>query len=444
MKSPTVLGVLVTLALLAIAGSLALEDEIGLPQCRGSRDEEPAEYTCLEQVKWGKCNETWVIEGNYCEEACGRCEGRAAVPTSGPLETRARSALEKPPSSACLSGYGPPETALYVKGGLLEEESGIAASRANEGILWLHNDNYDKKHVIAVSVLGPNAGNIVYVLDLEGLPGINRYSDFEDIRYRSSFSSFLSLSLSLTLSLLSLVVAVTPPRSVARCPFQSDRPKAERTWCIWVGDVGNNAEWDKGTFMYVVEEPILGSSIHTSPIDRTPRPPTNPITLRLDYEGYGYFKGPNVEAIAVAPDGSRFWAFRKTTSHGGAGPAAVWESPTLTDRSALEEDDCRMIANSSWSCALADRPYQFLISQKYGQATLVGGQPAFSVRSRDSARMGVSAPLRLQKIGSMPNPLGPKDKRNISGADLSLDGRALLIATYAGKSPPPHRSPYRF
>ena len=423
---------------------MPLEDEIGLPQCRGSRDEEPAEYTCLEQVKWGKCNETWVIEGNYCEEACGRCEGRAAVPTSGPLETRARSALEKPPSSACLSGYGPPETALYVKGGLLEEESGIAASRANEGILWLHNDNYDKKHVIAVSVLGPNAGNIVYVLDLEGLPGINRYSDFEDIRYRSSFSSFLSLSLSLTLSLLSLVVAVTPPRSVARCPFQSDRPEAERTWCVWVGDVGNNAEWDKGTFMYVVEEPILGSSIHTSPIDRTPRPPTNPITLRLDYEGYGYFKGPNVEAIAVAPDGSRFWAFRKTTSHGGAGPAAVWESPTLTDRSALEEDDCRMIANSSWSCALSDRPNQFLISQKYGQATLVGGQPAFSVRSRDSARMGVSAPLRLQKIGSMPNPLGPKDKRNISGADLSLDGRALLIATYAGESPPPHRSPYRF
>jgi len=413
MKSPTVLGVLVTLALLAIPGSLALEDEIGLPQCRGSRDEEPAEYTCLEQVKWGKCNETWVIEGNYCEEACGRCEGRAAVTTSGPLETRARSALEKPPSSACLSGYGPPETALYVKGSLLEEESGIAASHANEGILWLHNDNYDKKHVIAVSVLGPNAGNIVYVLDLEGLPGINKYSDFEDI-------------------------------SVARCPFQSDRPEAERTWCVWVGDVGNNAEWDKGTFMYVVEEPILGSSIHTSPIDRTPRPPTNPITLRLDYEGYGYFKGPNVEAIAVAPDGSRFWAFRKTTSHGGAGPAAVWESPTLTDRSALEEDDCRMIANSSWSCALADRPYQFLISQKYGQATLVGGQPAFSVRSRDSARMGVSAPLRLQKIGSMPNPLGPKDKRNISGADLSLDGRALLIATYAGESPPPHRSPYRF
>ena len=259
---------------------------------------------------------------------------------------------------------------------------------------------------------------------------------------------FLSLSLSfsdaLSLSFLSLVVAVTPPRSVARCPFQSDRPEAERTWCVWVGDVGNNAEWDKGTFMYVVEEPILGSSIHTSPIDRTPRPPTNPITLRLDYEGYGYFKGPNVEAIAVAPDGSRFWAFRKTTSHGGAGPAAVWESPTLTDRSALEEDDCRMIANSSWSCALSDRPNQFLISQKYGQAILVGGQPAFSVRSRDSARMGVSAPLRLQKIGSMPNPLGPKDKRNISGADLSLDGRALLIATYAGKSPPPHRSPYRF
>merc|ERR1719201_997182 len=39
-----------------------LSQSSGYPLCRGSRDKEPAEYTCRDQVEWGKCNETWLIE----------------------------------------------------------------------------------------------------------------------------------------------------------------------------------------------------------------------------------------------------------------------------------------------------------------------------------------------------------------------------------------------
>eukprot|EP01026_Neomeris_dumetosa_P021956 TRINITY_DN19084_c0_g2_i4.p2 TRINITY_DN19084_c0_g2~~TRINITY_DN19084_c0_g2_i4.p2 ORF type:complete len:226 (-),score=9.28 TRINITY_DN19084_c0_g2_i4:75-752(-) len=30
-------------------------------------------YTCEEQQKWGKCNEEWIIQGQFCQRTCGRC-----------------------------------------------------------------------------------------------------------------------------------------------------------------------------------------------------------------------------------------------------------------------------------------------------------------------------------------------------------------------------------
>ena len=81
----------------------------------------------------------------------------------------------------CMSGYGGPRTALHIKGGFVEEESGLASSRLNPGILWIHNDNYDLKRVYAISLKGANAGQVVAIVDLETLPGVNKYSDFEDL-----------------------------------------------------------------------------------------------------------------------------------------------------------------------------------------------------------------------------------------------------------------------
>ena len=82
-----------------VAASTLQQAARPLKVCRGSRDKEPAEYTCKNQFDWGKCNETWLIEGDYCAEICGRCEGRIPV---GPgsvtqeLETRSAEVSEGP------------------------------------------------------------------------------------------------------------------------------------------------------------------------------------------------------------------------------------------------------------------------------------------------------------------------------------------------------------
>jgi len=36
-------------------------------------DLEPQEFSCKEQVEWGKCSEDWLISGNFCRKSCGFC-----------------------------------------------------------------------------------------------------------------------------------------------------------------------------------------------------------------------------------------------------------------------------------------------------------------------------------------------------------------------------------
>ena len=35
----------------------------------------PGEHGCRAQARWGKCEEPWLLEGGFCEAACGRCQG---------------------------------------------------------------------------------------------------------------------------------------------------------------------------------------------------------------------------------------------------------------------------------------------------------------------------------------------------------------------------------
>ncbi|QDZ24511.1 hypothetical protein HOP50_13g70500 [Chloropicon primus] len=312
--------------------------------------------------------------------------------------------------AACPSGYGDPVAIGYTGGGgWVEEESGIAASRLNPGVLWLHNDNYDSKFVYAVST---RTGHVVSVLDLEGLPGVNQYSDFEDL-------------------------------ALAPCPFQASIAEDRKEHCIWVGEVGNNAEWGKGAFVYVIPEPLLGE-IHDEMGPVTPRRPEQAVTFRLDFEHYEYFKSPNVEAMAVAGDGSRFWLFRKTTSHDGDGPAEIWESPSLLEGESFPRDACEVDSNSTWICSLSDREFEWtMTSHPHGAAELgPWRKPSLSIRSSpgdQSAKVGTVIPLRLSSLGKMTNPElegvpkeSQKDRRNIAAADLSLDGKRLLLGTYGG------------
>eukprot|EP01025_Chloroclados_australasicus_P043174 TRINITY_DN45_c4_g1_i2.p1 TRINITY_DN45_c4_g1~~TRINITY_DN45_c4_g1_i2.p1 ORF type:complete len:1543 (-),score=216.85 TRINITY_DN45_c4_g1_i2:1008-5513(-) len=34
----------------------------------------PGEYTCEDQVRFGKCNEPWMIDGDFCQKSCNRCD----------------------------------------------------------------------------------------------------------------------------------------------------------------------------------------------------------------------------------------------------------------------------------------------------------------------------------------------------------------------------------
>lgn len=42
----------------------------------------PGAFTCKQQQSWGKCKETWMIQGGWCAATCGRCGGAIAPPNS--------------------------------------------------------------------------------------------------------------------------------------------------------------------------------------------------------------------------------------------------------------------------------------------------------------------------------------------------------------------------
>ena len=73
-------------------------------------------------------------------------------------------------------------------------------------------------------------------------------------------------------------------------------------------NVGNNAEWGKGTFIYVVHEPKLSLDA----VEAKTIVPESSLTLRINYDTHEYFSGPNVEALTVSKDGTKVWAIQKT------------------------------------------------------------------------------------------------------------------------------------
>ncbi len=51
----------------------------------------------------------------------------------------------------CESSYAAPiKEVRFNPRGLVNEESGIAISRANSGVVWVHNDNFSPKHIYGI------------------------------------------------------------------------------------------------------------------------------------------------------------------------------------------------------------------------------------------------------------------------------------------------------
>jgi hypothetical protein len=63
---------------------------------------------------------------------------------------------------AAAQGFGERETAGLIACDALKEASGLAASRANPGVLWAHNDSGDKPRVFALGPQGEHLG--IYML----------------------------------------------------------------------------------------------------------------------------------------------------------------------------------------------------------------------------------------------------------------------------------------
>jgi hypothetical protein len=133
----------------------------------------------------------------------------------------------------------------------LIESSGVAVSRSHPGILWTHNDGGDRPTLYVTNLLGDDLGHF-------RIAGADA-QDWEDI-------------------------------ALGPCPH------TERT-CIYIADTGDNLHRRRDVAIYIVEEPSVLP-------ERGKRADDELQAARLEVR---YSDGPHdVEALAVAPDGSIF------------------------------------------------------------------------------------------------------------------------------------------
>lgn len=169
------------------------------------------------------------------------------------IDIRQPDAIEVP---ACIGEYAAPVAKALLQTSDLKEVSGIAASRKNAGVLWMHNDSGDTARVFAVT----EGGEVLAEVKLSGVSPI----DFEDI-------------------------------ALAKCPTsQGD--------CLWVADTGDNFRLRRKVVLYAFPEPTI------------PPGGAEEALLVSDVSTYP-FKYPggavDSEALVVSADGSSFWMFEK-------------------------------------------------------------------------------------------------------------------------------------
>lgn len=183
-----------------------------------------------------------------------------------------------PPPRACGSVYAPPEVVGRLMGDTLAEVSGIAFSASRPDVLWMHTDSGGEPVLYAVDTAGNARGEVRLPVDNE---------DWEDL-------------------------------AAADCPDGSGP-------CLWVADVGDNRRSRDDAAVYAVPEPVVAGG-------EAQRVWTFPV---------GYPGGPvDVEALAVAPAGDRFWLFEKVD----APVARVFGHPgPLVDGEAVELEEVTRI-----------------------------------------------------------------------------------------------------
>jgi hypothetical protein len=166
----------------------------------------------------------------------------------------------------------------------VKESSGIAVSRAHEGVLWTHNDSGDDAYVYATDLAGTDRGAV----RVRGARSV----DWEDI-------------------------------ALGPCPTLGGA-------CLYIADTGDNDRTRQSVVIYAVPEPDPPGG-GTSPVRSAP-----PAALGLKYAG-----GPDdVEAIYVSPRDSALYLVSK----GRSGvvqlyrvPRTAWGGDTAVTLSPLQQ-----------------------------------------------------------------------------------------------------------
>ena len=168
----------------------------------------------------------------------------AAVATDGaPPVTDAAG----PPVLPACPSFGKPVAAGTIEHSSVLEASGIAASRRNPGVLWVHNDSGDDPNVYAITASGKAVATFV-------LDGANA-NDWED-----------------------LAIGPGPMNGVSY---------------LYVGDIGDNVFARPDVNIYRVAEPQTGSPVMTPPLTVL----KNVETFTLAYPDHAH----NAETLFVDP-----------------------------------------------------------------------------------------------------------------------------------------------
>lgn len=110
-------------------------------------DAEGVEYTCAQQVGWGKCGEAWMA--GYCDESCGRCSAAATGGSAGTGGTTGTGGAgtgrtcstvgggQCPATFTCPSGSTPSSSTCgcYTPAGLGANKAALFAAGARDYML---------------------------------------------------------------------------------------------------------------------------------------------------------------------------------------------------------------------------------------------------------------------------------------------------------------------
>lgn len=289
--------------------------------------------------------------------ACGQTD----PPTTDGHPPPGDAATDAPPGCACA--YGTPQVAGVVESAAVAEASGLVASRALADTLWVHNDSGDAARLYAMTTAGATRG----VLNVPGATA----TDWEDL-------------------------------AIAPCA---------QAWCLYAGDIGDNAAARPSIQIYEVDEPTTVAA-------------TADATFRAF--DVSYPDGPhNAEALFVDPRDGRVYVITKqptnpsrvfqlpltagvTSTAVEIGQLAVTGGTALITGADLHEDTCRV--------RLLVRTYTNLFELRAGAAATIAEL--------------LAAPLRPVPVASEPQG---------EAVAYAADGRAYTTVS-EGAQPPLSRA----